>query len=311
MSCAVTAKPVQAFFLEARQGQRFCLFHPPGQHARGALLYVHPFAEEMNKTRRMAALQARSFAAQGYGVLQIDLYGCGDSSGDFADARWNIWKQDLTLALDWLAAQHCGPVGIWGLRLGALLALDFSIDGDHSLERLILWQPVLSGKIHLNQFLRLRMASQMLGMDDGPSVSNASLRAQLAAGSSVEVAGYELSAELASAIDDKDGAMLTPRCPIYWFESTTVNSAELTDGVKADGVKNDVKNGKKNGETTRLEYGECDTPTLSPVVIRSAARWRAAGVALHLYPLCGTPFWATTEMTECQAMLAATDAICT
>jgi exosortase A-associated hydrolase 2 len=306
MNCAVAAKSMQAFFLQARQGQRFCLFHPPGQHARGALLYVHPFAEEMNKTRRMAALQARSFARQGYGVLQIDLYGCGDSSGDFADARWDIWKQDLTLALDWLAARHYGPIGIWGLRLGALLALDFSVDGDRFLERLILWQPVLSGKIHLNQFLRLRVASQMLGMDDAPSVSNASLRMQLAGGSSVEVAGYELSAELASAIDGKDGTMLTPRCPTYWFESTTINSAESIDGIK-----NEVKSGRKNDETARMKHGEGDTPALSPVVARSAARWRTAGVALHLHPLCGAPFWATTEMTECQAMLAATDAICT
>jgi len=33
----------------------------------------------MNKSRRMAALQARVFAAMGFGVLQIDLFGCGDS----------------------------------------------------------------------------------------------------------------------------------------------------------------------------------------------------------------------------------------
>ena len=49
----------------------------------------------MNKSRRMAALQARAFAEMGFGVLQIDLFGCGDSSGDFSDARWDIWKQDL------------------------------------------------------------------------------------------------------------------------------------------------------------------------------------------------------------------------
>ncbi len=52
----------------------------------------------MNKSRRMAALQARAFAAMGFGVLQIDLFGCGDSSGDFSDARWDIWKQDLAIA---------------------------------------------------------------------------------------------------------------------------------------------------------------------------------------------------------------------
>jgi alpha/beta superfamily hydrolase len=40
----------------------------------------------MNKARRMAALQARALAALGYGVLLLDLHGCGDSSGDFGDS---------------------------------------------------------------------------------------------------------------------------------------------------------------------------------------------------------------------------------
>jgi hypothetical protein len=53
------------FFLDTPDGQRFCLFHPPGAPCRGAVVYVHPFAEEMNRSRRMAALQARALAAQG------------------------------------------------------------------------------------------------------------------------------------------------------------------------------------------------------------------------------------------------------
>jgi exosortase A-associated hydrolase 2 len=294
MNRALAALPqVQPFFLPAAQGQRFCLFHPPRQSARGALLYVHPFAEEMNKTRRMAALQARSFAQRGYGVLQIDLCGCGDSSGDFSDARWDLWKQDMKLAFDWLAQQRCGPISLWGLRLGALLALDFSADAIGPVERLILWQPVLSGKSHLNQFLRMRMASQMLTDAHAPGVSNASLRAELAAGSSVEVAGYELSAELAGAIDEKDAATLAPHCPTYWFESTMMATATASN-ESADGVTKEAGN----------------APALPPAVARSAAAWHAAGAPLHLHPLCGVPFWATTEIAECPALLAATDAIC-
>ncbi len=74
----------EAFFLpvaNAQHSQRFCLFHPAQGRASGApLLYLHPFAEEMNKSRRMAALQSRALAEHGYAVLQIDLLGCGDSS---------------------------------------------------------------------------------------------------------------------------------------------------------------------------------------------------------------------------------------
>ena len=56
----------EAFFLAAEtamDGQRFCLFYPAQGHSiRGLVLYIHPFAEELNKVRRMAALQARSLA---------------------------------------------------------------------------------------------------------------------------------------------------------------------------------------------------------------------------------------------------------
>jgi uncharacterized protein len=67
----------EPFFLAATTpegGQRFCLWHPAqglaaGQAPRGLILYIHPFAEEMNKARRMAALQSRAFAKEGFEVL--------------------------------------------------------------------------------------------------------------------------------------------------------------------------------------------------------------------------------------------------
>jgi exosortase A-associated hydrolase 2 len=274
---------VLPFFLPAEPGQRFCLFHrpAPGQAVRGAVLYVHPFAEEMNKTRRMAALQARAFAAQGYGVLQIDLYGCGDSSGDFRDARWSIWKQDLALACDWLSQTMAAPISLWGLRLGALLALDFCIDAQQSVERLILWQPVIHGKSHMNQFMRMRIASQMLA-DAGhfdaigaTSATNATLRAQLATGASIEVGGYELAAELAAAIDSQDASARAPHCPAHWFELVATAGTDI-----------------------------------APATARHAQRWRDAGACVHLHPICGVPFWASTEIAECRAMLAATTTLC-
>src|SRR5215472_6075674 len=116
---------MEAFFLPAAVGQRFCIYHAAsGPLARGSLLYIHPFAEEMNKSRRMVALQARSFSNAGYAVLQIDLMGCGDSSGDFADATWESWVQDVTLACEWLRHRSSSPLWIWGLRSGCLIAVE-------------------------------------------------------------------------------------------------------------------------------------------------------------------------------------------
>ena len=113
----------EAFFLPASAGQRLALFHAPqaSEKPHGAVVYVHPFAEELNKSRHMAALQARAMAAAGYAVLQIDLLGCGDSSGDFGDATWEDWLADVALACDWLQRRTAAPLWLWGQRTGLSL----------------------------------------------------------------------------------------------------------------------------------------------------------------------------------------------
>jgi alpha/beta superfamily hydrolase len=73
------------FFLDGPAGNLFCLHFPrstPGG-ARRCALVLPPFAEELNKSRRMGALAARALQRAGHDVLLIDLYGTGDSAGDF------------------------------------------------------------------------------------------------------------------------------------------------------------------------------------------------------------------------------------
>src|SRR3954468_1477242 len=106
-----------AFFLPVDPGLRFCLLHAPTQRpVLGLILHVHPFAEEMNKCRRMSAMMARVLAQSGWVVLQIDLLGCGDSSGEFIEARWDHWLHDIRTAHDWARSRYEGPVWLWGVR---------------------------------------------------------------------------------------------------------------------------------------------------------------------------------------------------
>lgn len=267
----------EPFFLDATPGQRFCLFHPPATSAcRGAVLYVHPFADEMNKSRRMAALQARDLAAAGFGVLQIDLYGCGDSSGEFGDARWAIWKQDLALATKWLRSQLGKPVTLLGLRLGALLALDYANDSAQPIARVVLWQPVQNGATFLKQFLRLLTANEILSDDQGDSGSGArALRAALLGGQMLEVGGYDIAPELAAAIDTTDASQLAlTRCPVDWFEA--VASPERPTAL---------------------------------AVTRLANLWQQEGVSLALHRVASPPFWATQEISDSAELIAATTAL--
>jgi exosortase A-associated hydrolase 2 len=263
---------VQPFFLPAEPGTRFALFQatrrcPP----RSAMLYVHPFGEETNKSRRMAALQSRAFAALGVAVLQIDLFGCGDSSGDFGDACWEIWKRDLALAASWLERRLSVPLHLWGLRLGATLALDFWREQPERFVSAVLWQPVISGASFMTQFLRLAVAGDAVRQGGG-GVTTDALRRRLSAGQSVEVAGYELSPQLVAAVDNIKLADLTlPRQVISWLD---------------------------------VQSGSASAP--SPNVERVLSTWRARDVQVFYQAVPGDPFWTTQEIVEAPALLAAT-----
>ena len=185
---------MQAQFLQGPSGPLFSIYYPanPEIRTQGAVLYIHPFAEEMNKSRRMAALQARRFADAGFAVLLPDMHGCGDSSGDFVDARWELWLDDLQHHLRWLQQQISAPVYLWGLRSGALLATELA--QQCSPKGLLLWQPVSNGSQFLTQFLRLRIAAAMMG---GAKETTAQLREIFKSGKTLEIAGYEIAPELA------------------------------------------------------------------------------------------------------------------
>lgn len=220
MQAAPSHPPARPFFLQAAPGKRFCLYHPPQGAVRGMVLHVPAHAEEMNKSRRMVARQSRLLAQRGFGVLLLDLYGCGDSEGDAGDARWEIWRADVACALDWLRTQADVAPTLWGLRLGALLALDVARQRP-GLASLLLWQPVTDGAAYLTQFLRLRLAADMLAAGRGKSEAGGvdALRRRLAGGAALEIAGYTLAPALAAAIDAMALAgMAAPKCPVHWLD---------------------------------------------------------------------------------------------
>lgn len=258
----------EAFFLPVAAAQRFCLYHPPAGEARGAFLYLHPFAEEMNKSRRMAALMARRLAESGHAVLQLDLAGCGDSSGDFGDASWQGWLQDVLSALDWLRARHEAPLWLWGLRSGCLLAAEAARRFDIP-AHFLFWQPVVSGKPFLQQFLRLKVAGEMLGGEAKGVMAD--LKAQLAGGEPVEIAGYALSPALAQGLEATELAPPARPGRLVWFEVSAREGA-----------------------------------TLAPASTKRIEQWQAAGFSVTSAVLPAPSFWQTTEIEEAPALIDAT-----
>lgn len=265
----MTIAAFEAFYAEPPAGgRRLCIHTPPQGTPRGAVVQIHAFAEEMNKSRRMAALTARALARDGFAVLQIDLQGCGDSSDEFSDATWAGWTSDVAWAADWLQQRYAVPLWAWGHRAGALLA-DALARSRHC--HLLLWNPVLQGKAVTQQFVRLKAAAQWAS-GDGKAAAQA-VRDDLAAGRVVEIAGYGLSPKLAQALE---GAVLQPVPPgagrhVVWLEVAG-----------------------REGE-----------PTLSPAAQAQLPRWEAAGWTVQARAVAGPAFWQTVEIEDAPALVEA------
>jgi exosortase A-associated hydrolase 2 len=238
------------------------------------VLFVHPFAEEINKCRRMAALQSRAFADAGWLVLQIDLYGCGDSAGDFAEATWDRWVDDVLQAVEWLRASTGYAPVLWGLRAGCLIAAQAAQALQYGVD-LVLWQPAISGRQVLQQFLRVEVVGQILGEPGTQRMPTQQLRAQLVQGETIEVAGYTVSPGVALGLEAAD--------------------LNLPPGL--------------GGRTAWLEISGVQGGELSPAARTRIDAWQAAGRRVDARVVEGTAFWRTQEVTECPALIQATLAL--
>lgn len=267
---------MQALHLDLAPGRRFALWWRPDGPVRRLVVHAHAFAEEMNKSRRMVALQARALVADGAAVLVPDLHGCGDSEGEFVDARWSIWIDDLLSACAWgrreLARSGSAGPGLecwlWGHRLGALIATAAIARSDEAFN-LLLWQPAVQGRMTSQQFLRLDGAAGLIGRSGADGRPSA--KALLAAGQPARIAGYEVSPELMQSIA---AAQLDPP--------------------------------ERPGRLVWIDVAADLTVPSSPVVQTALQAWRSAGWRTTHERVEGAPFWQTTEIECVPALLECT-----
>lgn len=261
---------LDARYVTTPRGPLFLATWFPGQGpVRGSVLVVPPFAEELNKCRRMVALAARRLAGAGWLVAVPDLTGTGDSPVAFSEASVAAWLDDIVDAA--AEAGHRAPVrAVLAVRLGASLAASV-LDRLHDVTHFIAWQPVVSGQQHLTQFLRLRVAGNALS--GGGGVTVATLRSDLVSGTPVEVAGYELTPSLAAGLDALRFEIPRPvRLPsLHW-----------------------------------MEVSPASPPAPSPVAAQQLGVWLEHGGKATAMAFNGDPFWSTVEISVCAPMLDAT-----
>jgi len=261
-------------FLDSPQGRIFVIHHHPHDlKAHTGVVLVPPFAEEMNKSRRMLTLVAEALAERGFHVMLPDFYGTGDSEGDFSEASWRGWLEQLDCSINSMKHDYgIESYSLLAVRSGALLVAQYLQQPYPKMDRLVLWQPVVDGVTYLTQFLRLRLASGMLS--GGEEKENTqSLKQQLAEGGVVEVAGYGLT-------------------------------SAVTDGLAASTLKNIVSDSLPPTCLVDLVASEGQPP---PLVNRKLAEsWIEAGVSLQHFSCVGEPFWNSVEIVEIPDMVTKT-----
>jgi hypothetical protein len=130
----------------------------------------------------------------------------------------------------------------------------------------------MQGKTVLQQFLRVKAAAQLA--DGGGKGVVEGLRARLALGEAVEVAGYMLNPTLARELE---ASTLTP--PTAHNVATRV---------------------------VWLEVSNTDEPALSPAAATALQGWRQAGWSVTASAVRGPAFWQTTEIEDAPALVTAT-----
>jgi exosortase A-associated hydrolase 2 len=265
-----------AEFIDGARGPILVVTRRPAG-ARRCVLFAPPFAEEMNKSRRMLAETSIALAARGYASVLPDLYGSGDSAGEFVEADWETWVGDLARVAAWGRDSGLEVSAVVGVRLGCALAAQALAESGSSVKRSVFWQPVTDGARFMTQFLRLRVAASMMSADGAESIGQ--LKDQLRDRGRLEVAGYELSARLVADIEKVrlDAALGPALGDIHWLEVVRDAAGELS-GAARNAVQRAQESGRRvlAGSVTGEPFWSSTEIVLNPALIERTVQALAA-----------------------------------
>ncbi|MCG8611335.1 MAG: hydrolase 2, exosortase A system-associated [Pseudomonadales bacterium] len=262
---------IEPFFHPTSSGEIFLLKRSPDEvKSSSVLVFVPPFAEEANKSRHSISLMASRLAEAGIASVYFDYFGSGESQGHFHDGSVTRYTEDLVSVVELLKSQGYESITLLGIRCGALIALNAAKTLD--IDRLLFWNPVLNGKLWVNQFFRLRIAASMAS-GDAQNVSAKTIREELEAQQYTEIAGYRVSQTF---VDE--------------MESTSLETI-LEDIAQSRNTVNILCN------TTLFEVNSLSDNAVTPVLGKAADLLRAKNVNVQVIAIPGDQFWMTQEIT--------------
>lgn len=191
---------IEQSFIDSCGTKLFCSVSQPDTNTKSiGVLIAQPFTEECILMHRALYNLNRELNHAGLPVCRFDLYGQGDSEGDFKDANLNTWKVNLIDAYNYFKRKlRLTEVVFCGFRFGATLTMSVANEFE-SEDKFILVDPIIKGQQYIDNVLRTNLSYQMVTYGK-VNVTRETLIKQLNDGEYVNIDGYLLNGEMYNQI---------------------------------------------------------------------------------------------------------------
>ncbi|MCL6285130.1 alpha/beta hydrolase [Ruegeria sp. 2012CJ41-6] len=147
---------IPVFFGSSRR-RLFGVYHAAraGVGGRKSVLICYPWGHEYIPAHRSLTKLAENLAEAGFHVFRFDYFGTGDSGGECEEGSISGWLDDINAAeVELKDMSGAEDVSVIGLRFGAYLAARKAAQSPRSTKRLVLWDPVISGKEYVDSLFQ-------------------------------------------------------------------------------------------------------------------------------------------------------------
>jgi pimeloyl-ACP methyl ester carboxylesterase len=184
----------QPGYFEAPGAHLYTVLHrAPNPVAR--VLLAGPFASERHFSYHPWVRWGRYLAARGIEVLRFDYRGIGESTGNFEEATFKDWEQDVRLLAEWLSRRSPElPLLLHGLEAGAIFAAKAFKGGIG--DGLLLWSPPANANQALRASLLLWAGLEQMWESSENRTSASGYIRQMEQGTTIEVQGYRWTSRL-------------------------------------------------------------------------------------------------------------------
>ncbi len=196
---------MNVFYFGEDSRRLFGVLGRPSSEAHTGVVFCPPFGDEMICTYARFARWAKELAEEGFAVLRYHPFGTGESDGTCGQFTPRGAAEDAVTAVQWLrGTAKVERVGLFGLRFGASVAVHAAAAARPDF--VVVWSPIINLQQYFRELLRLRLTKELVHQKASQvKVTAKHMIAELEAGRTIDLLGYEVSPEFYRQMAGSDG----------------------------------------------------------------------------------------------------------